>query len=129
MSGGHLPAPGLSVAAVLATPSADPAAPATQPQGPAVNPFATPQSLGHNDSSASQQPSQKSIPHAVTSTSDGVGGANLQSAFVPIPFGGSAATGTPFGSYLDDEEDVGDSFFDSIGTGINTCHVTLDPAA
>ena len=55
---------------------------------------------------------------------DEASGVEMQSAFVPIPFGGSATAalpagaGTPFGRHLDaDQDDFEDSFFDSINTG------------
>ena len=61
----------------------------------------------------------------VAAAVDGASGVEVQSAFVPIPFGGSAAAaalhtgaGTLFGSQSDaGQDDLDDSFFDSINAG------------
>ena len=72
-----------------------------------------------------QQPPNANAQQAAAADEDEESEAEMQSAFVPIPFGGSAAaafqsgTGTLFGSHLDaDQNDVDDSFFDSIHAGV-----------
>lgn len=72
----------------------------------------------------SQQPPHSSAQQSAADYGDELSGAGVQSAFVPIPFGGSAAaalqsgTGALFGSHLDaDQGDVDDSFFDSFSAG------------
>ena len=72
----------------------------------------------------SQQSHHASAQQSAATYGEEVSGAGGQSAFVPIPFGGSSAaasrsgTGTLLGSKLDaDQDDLDDSFFDSIDTG------------
>lgn len=72
----------------------------------------------------SQKPPVKAPQPAAADDAEEASGAGVQSAFVPIPFGGSAmatfqtGAGTLFGSHSDaDQDDLDDSFFDSISAG------------